>query len=40
MGWVSLWVPIERLGYDGLLVREQLNLYRRLATMNVRFARA
>jgi hypothetical protein len=39
MGWVSLWVPIERLGYDGLLVREQLNLYRRLATMHVRFAR-
>lgn len=38
VGWVSLWVPIERLGYDGLLVREQLNLYRRLSQMRVRFA--
>jgi hypothetical protein len=39
MGWVSLWVPIERLGYDGLLGSEQLKLYRRLANMQVRFAR-
>jgi hypothetical protein len=38
ISWVTLWVPVERLGYDGLLVREQLNLYRRLATMGVRFA--
>ena len=39
VGWVSLWVPIERLGYDGLLVREKLNLYRRLASMGVRYAK-
>ncbi|SNX28638.1 hypothetical protein SAMN06295945_0977 [Polynucleobacter meluiroseus] len=39
IGWVSLWVPIERLGYDGLIVSEQLNLYRRLAVMSVQFAR-
>jgi hypothetical protein len=37
MGWVSLWVPIERLGYDGLLVHEQLKLYRRLSVMEVQF---
>jgi len=38
MGWVSLWVPIERLGYDGLIVGEQLKLYRRLSLMSVQFA--
>ena len=34
-GWVSLWVPIERLGYDGLLLRDQLSLFRRLSVMRV-----
>ncbi len=34
-GWVSLWVPIERLGFDGWLLRDQLQLYRRLAAMQV-----
>jgi hypothetical protein len=34
-GWVSLWVPIERLGFDGWLLKDQLRLYRRLATMTV-----
>jgi hypothetical protein len=35
MGWVSLWVPIERLGYDGWIASQQLKLYRRLAVMKV-----
>jgi len=34
-GWVSLWVPIERLGFDGWLLGDQLRLYRRLCGMNV-----
>jgi hypothetical protein len=34
-GWVSLWVPIERLGFDGWLLKDQLRLYRRLAEMRV-----
>jgi hypothetical protein len=34
-GWVSLWVPVERLGFDGWLLREQLRLYQRLAAMGV-----
>ncbi len=34
-GWVALWVPIERLGFDGWLLKDQLRLYRRLAAMNV-----
>jgi hypothetical protein len=34
-GWVSLWVPIERLGFDGWLLKDQLQLYRRLAEMRV-----
>jgi ATP-binding cassette subfamily B protein len=34
-GWVSLWVPIERLGFDGWLLKDQLRLYRRLAEMLV-----
>ena len=34
-GWVSLWVPIERLGFDGWLLKDQLRLYRRLADMEV-----
>lgn len=38
IGWVSLWVPIERLGYDGLLVNEELKLYRRLSVMEVHFS--
>ena len=38
MGWVSIWVPIERLGYDGLIVGEQLRLYRRLSLMSVQFS--
>lgn len=36
MGWVSLWLPIERLVYEGLLVKEELNLYRQLSVMKVR----
>ena len=36
-GWVSLWVPVERLGYDGWLLREQWRLYQRLAEMEVEF---
>jgi len=34
-GWVSLWVPIERLGFDGWLLKDQLQLYRRLTDMRV-----
>lgn len=34
-GWVSLWVPIERLGFDGWLLKEKYLLYRRLADMEV-----
>jgi hypothetical protein len=34
-GWVALWVPIERLGFDGWLLKEQLRLYQRLAVMRV-----
>jgi len=34
-GWVAVWVPIERLGFDGWLLREQLQLFRRLAGMRV-----
>jgi hypothetical protein len=34
-GWVSLWVPIERLGFDGWLLKDHLRLYRRLAEMRV-----
>jgi hypothetical protein len=34
-GWVSLWVPIERLGFDGWLLKDQLRLYQRLAEMEV-----
>lgn len=34
-GWVALWVPIERLGFDGWLLKDQLRLYRRLAAMDV-----
>ena len=34
-GWVSLWVPIERLGFDGWLLKDQLRLYQRLAQMRV-----
>jgi hypothetical protein len=34
-GWVSLWVPIERLGFDGWLLKDQLRLYQRLARMQV-----
>ncbi|MFM1902406.1 MAG: hypothetical protein RLZZ440_306 [Planctomycetota bacterium] len=34
-GWVALWVPIERLGFDGWLLKDQLKLYRRLAAMDV-----
>jgi hypothetical protein len=34
-GWVSLWVPIERLGFDGWLLKDQLRLYQRLAGMDV-----
>lgn len=34
-GWVSLWVPIERLGFDGWLLKEKLRLYRRLAAVQV-----
>jgi hypothetical protein len=34
-GWVALWVPIERLGFDGWLLKDQLQLYRRLAAMDV-----
>lgn len=34
-GWVALWVPIERLGFDGWLLGDQLRLYRRLAAMRV-----
>jgi hypothetical protein len=34
-GWVSLWVPIERLGFDGWLLKEKLRLYRRLADVRV-----
>ncbi len=34
-GWVSLWVPIERLGFDGWLLKDQLRLYQRLAEMRV-----
>jgi hypothetical protein len=34
-GWVALWVPIERLGFDGWLLKDQLRLYRRLAAMEV-----
>lgn len=34
-GWVSLWVPIERLGFDGWLLKDQLRLYERLAGMRV-----
>jgi hypothetical protein len=37
-GWVSLWVPIERLGFDGWLLKDQLQLYRRLAEMQVAVA--
>jgi hypothetical protein len=28
-------VPIERLGFDGWLLKDQLRLYRRLAEMKV-----
>ncbi|NDC53197.1 MAG: hypothetical protein EBZ74_02635 [Planctomycetia bacterium] len=38
-GWVSLWVPIERLGFDGWLLKDQLRLYRRLAGMTVSVTR-
>jgi len=34
-GWVSLWVPIERLGFDGWLLKDQLQLYRHLVEMRV-----
>ena len=34
-GWVALWVPIERLGFDGWLLKDRLRLYRRLAEMRV-----
>jgi hypothetical protein len=34
-GWVSLWVPIERLGVDGWLLKDQLRLSERLAAMQV-----
>ena len=34
-GWVSLWVPIERLGFDGWLLKDQLRLSKRLAAMQV-----
>ena len=34
-GWVSLWVPIERLGFDGWLLEDNYRLYRRLAEMEV-----
>lgn len=34
-GWVALWVPIERLGFDGWLLKDKLRLYRRLADMQV-----
>jgi len=34
-GRVALWVPIERLGFDGWLLREQLQLFRRLAQVRV-----
>jgi hypothetical protein len=34
-GWVSLWVPIERLGFDGWLLKDKYRLYRRLAAMEV-----
>jgi hypothetical protein len=34
-GWVALWVPIERLGFDGWLLKDQLRLYQRLAGMDV-----
>lgn len=38
-GWVSLWVPIERLGFDGWLLKEKLRLYRRLAAVQVEVVR-
>ncbi len=34
-GWVALWVPIERLGFDGWLLKDQLQIYKRLAQMEV-----
>ncbi len=34
-GWVALWVPIERLGFDGWLLKDQLHIYKRLAAMEV-----
>ena len=34
-GWVSLWVPIERLGFDGWLLEDNYRLYRSLAEMEV-----
>jgi hypothetical protein len=34
-GWVALWVPIERLGFDGWLLKDQLQIYKRLAEMEV-----
>lgn len=39
-GWVALWVPIERLGFDGWLLKDRLRLYRRLAEMRVAVAAA
>jgi len=34
-GWVALWVPMERLVFDGWLLKDKLHLYRRLAELTV-----
>jgi len=34
-GWVALWVPMERLVFDGWLLKDKLHLYRRLSELTV-----
>ena len=34
-GWVSLWIPMERFGFDGWLLRDKLRVYTRLSSLTL-----
>lgn len=34
-GWVSLWIPMERFGFDGWLLRDKLRVYTRLSALTL-----